>query len=287
MINYNIRLNIKMSYPPYNDLLFEIYHYIPRESIPLINKVSRRSYIINIRILRYISYINRIKQYANMLSVGLYYTCKYRDVIAVKQLLHICKSTGDNIDSGLHGASAGNNLRLFKIMIKNGANIINVNDSFVEGCDNNSIKCVTYIIKKYRKYINGNYPIIGFRNACLNGNINIVKLLIKYNILYLDIESLNAGLRCSTTSRKIKIMKYLIKLGACDWNGALSRSCSSLSDNRKIIRYFIKHGATDFNTGLYMACGTNVKHEKLMIKMGATNCIYCCKSISEHSSVRD
>jgi len=31
----------------YNDLLFEIYHYIPRSHIPLLNKSSKRMQVIN------------------------------------------------------------------------------------------------------------------------------------------------------------------------------------------------------------------------------------------------
>ena len=38
----------------YNDLLFEIYHYIPKSHIQLLNKSSKRLQIINGRIERYI-----------------------------------------------------------------------------------------------------------------------------------------------------------------------------------------------------------------------------------------
>jgi hypothetical protein len=50
MINYNTILNMY----PYNDLLFEIYHYIPKLLSPLLNKVSKRYQIIYDRIKRYV-----------------------------------------------------------------------------------------------------------------------------------------------------------------------------------------------------------------------------------------
>jgi hypothetical protein len=249
-----------MSYPPYNDLLFEIYHYIPKSNIQLLNKSSKRLRIIDGRIKRYV-YHKQYKQFDDP-DEGLYKGCKTGDMNLVLQMI---ERGADNWNSGLEYACRGKgismpncpldlgNMQIVKLMIKKGAN---------------------------------NWDS-GLANACQSGHMKIVELMIKKGA-----NNWNWGLENACEGGNMKIIKLMIKRGANDWDWGLRGACQG--GNMKIIKFMIKKGANDWDYGLYGACQGkgismpncpldlgHMKIVKLMIKRGATQC-YCNRSMQEH-----
>jgi hypothetical protein len=97
----------------YNDLLFEIYHYIPKYHIPLLNKVCKRLEIIDGRIKRYVYR----KRYDN-LDEGLYDACFNGNMKFVRLMI---KRGANYWDAGLYGACFNGHMKIVKLMIKRGA----------------------------------------------------------------------------------------------------------------------------------------------------------------------
>jgi ankyrin repeat protein len=191
----------------YNDLLFEIYHYIPRDKIKLLNKASRKMYVIRNRIRRYVSqkyFVNRfaISAFGNKYDfINEIEKCGYsKNIISSKTSLCV---------EYIQSASEYGNIKMIKFFFKN--------------CQN------TYMFANYGMY-----------GACNSGNIRLIKYMIKNGA-----NDFNEGLRQACIYKRISTIKLMIKLGANDFNKGLYTAC--YLGNIKIVKLMIKKGATQCN----------------------------------------
>jgi len=249
-----------MYYPPYNDLLFEIYHYITQSNIILLNKASKRMQLIDERIKRFyyfegyrennkinINYILDVSCSANNIKLINWSIKRYNDN----------NQDPDKWNKPFIYACAGGNIKLIKWMIKNGANEYNC--GLVTACIGNHYYIARMMIK------------LGATNlfeprfyAYKTGNIKLINLLN---------DKINEG-RSEYYQYNGKKRIYEILRGACE------------AENIKLAKWSIKNGADDFNTGLFYACHNNHKKlMRLMIKRGATECRHIAcgnRSLKEH-----
>ena len=181
-------------YYPYNDLLFEIYHYIPKSNIPLLNKSSKRMKIINERIKRYVYH----KKYDNM-NGGLYVGCRTSDIGLVKLMI---KRGANDWNVGLYEACLGKGISI-KLIAK-----IN-NWPFLMALPNcpsdlGHMKIVRLMIKK-----GANDWDSGLYGACFSCNMKIVKLMIRRGA-----DDWDWGLANACRFGNMRIVKLMIEKGA-------------------------------------------------------------------------
>jgi len=190
----------------YNDLLFEVYHFISQSNILILNKSSKRLQIIDKRIDKYINQNNddnmNNDNMNNNIDKILYVSCRDNNIYI---LLRLIKRYASNLnyDYGLDGACFGGNLKLAKLMIKLGAN---------------------------------NWDCC-FTSACVNGNIKLVMLMIKNGA-----NNFNHGLKIACGYNNIELVKIMIKYGANNWDSGLSGACRY--NNEDLQSLMIEKGAT-------------------------------------------
>jgi hypothetical protein len=182
----------------YNDLLFEIYHYILHFNLPILNKISKRANIIDKRIKRYVYY----EKY-NDVNECLYEGCKTGDMNLVLQMI---ERGADDWNWGLNGACIGGHMKIIKFMIEKGA--ICWNWGLGGACQGGNMKIVKLMIKKGANDWNW-----GLGSACQYKGISI-KLIAKINNWPFSMALPN----CPLDLGYMKIMKLMIKRGAteCD-----------------------------------------------------------------------
>jgi hypothetical protein len=152
----------------YNDLLFEIYHYIPKSNILLLNKSSKCLHVIDGRIKRYVYH----KQFNN-LDDGLYEGCKTGDMMLVKEIIK--KGTNNRYRNwGLSYACEAGHMKLVKFIIKNGANDWDCGlFSACRGADDWNLRLTDAYLDGI--FINNDKAIVSKRNC----HMKIAKLMIK------------------------------------------------------------------------------------------------------------
>ena len=193
----------------YNDLLFEIYHYIPKFDTQLLNKASKRMRTIDGRIERYVYYQNNIYE-------ELYEACLTGNIHIAKFIININSSfiMNDKYHQQdwnyfLQCACQSSNMNIIKLIIKKGATTWNY--GLYGGCYSGNIKIINLMIKKGANDWN-----VGLLFACSGGHIKIVKLMIKKGANTFDDAFYSA---CRGNNKKI--MKLMIKKGAimtkCNW----------------------------------------------------------------------
>jgi ankyrin repeat protein len=199
----------------YNDLLFEIYHYIPKYDIPLLNKSCKRMQVIDKRIKRYVNH----KKYDHI-NEGLYDGCKTGDIKLVKLMI---KKGANNWNWGLASACKSNNMKIVKLMIKKGAN------DWIWGleyaCQGGHMKIVKLMIKKGADYRKGNRRLTTFDSRT-----------------HEQLKLLNWGLYCACYYGHIRLVKFMIKKSADDLDWGLNRACSN--EHIRIVKFLIKKGAS-------------------------------------------
>jgi hypothetical protein len=184
----------------YNDLLFEIYHYIPRSNILLLNKSSKRLQVINERIERYIYHNNddnlseacesidiqsikkNIRQVAYK-SIGLEYACRCGDIKIVKFMIDNGANGANDFIRGLYGACQGAHIKILKFMIK----------KYIDDWDCNNI------LLKFDWFDNRQRHLL---NTCLYYVCQNYRYLVRDKVIYPDRNS------------RIKILNFLIRNGA-------------------------------------------------------------------------
>ena len=127
----------------YNDLLFEIYHYIPKSNIQLLNKSSKRLRIIDGRIKRYVYH----KQLDDP-DEGLYEGCRTGDMNLVLEMI---ERGADIWNLGLSDACQYGHMKIVKLMIKRGANYWNL--GLGNAYRGGHMKIVKLMIKKRGKFV--------------------------------------------------------------------------------------------------------------------------------------
>jgi hypothetical protein len=178
----------------YNDLLFEIYHYIPKSNILLLNKLSKRLHVIDERIKRYVQYI---KYYGT--DEELFEGCKIGDMNLVLEMI---KKGADDWDWGLANACRSGHMRIAKFMIKKGAD--DWNGGLANACRSGHMRIAKFMIKKGADDWN-----CGLGNACQGKGISI-KLIAKINNWPFSMALPN----CPLDLGNMKIVKFMIKKGA-------------------------------------------------------------------------
>jgi hypothetical protein len=187
-----------MYYPPYNDLLFEIYHYISQSNIILLNKASKRMRLIDRRIERYI-YHNKLYTH------DLFYACATNDLKMINKYIKtyaISNTDPDKWNKPFIKACYGGNMKLVKWTIKKGAN--KWNSGLCSAGYGGHINIMKLMIKKIRI---SNNDLLGF--ACKNDNIMIAKFAIKNGA-----NDWNKGLYYACSYENEELIKLMIRKGA-------------------------------------------------------------------------
>ena len=245
-----------VSFEIYDDLLFEIYQYLPHSRIELINNVCKRNHIIYRRMLPYMIIID-YEKYATtnywdevdmryqklmidnfLLIIKRIHSIKLFKKVYNRYMYKIQKEILDlQFMSGC--------MHIYKYMIRNYKplniySIVDTNEDFI-GClpkwyefayQSNHERLIHYFMNKLlvSDYLNipDNTDII-FEMVCDNGDLKLIKRLIKSNKKYI---SLNYGLSIAcrgiiiydnTGEQKnipnMKLVKFFINRGAtfCEW----------------------------------------------------------------------
>jgi len=246
-----------MSNQLYNDLLFEIYHYIPREPLMLSNKICcRLQMITKERIHRYVYRIN----YRNTKHNPIESAFINNDMLYIRELI---KKKQIDFDIGLKGASNQQNIHMIKTMIKYGATCFNY--VLTASCIKGNMKLVKYSIKK-----NADDWRNGLLNACIGNNKRIIKLMmIKLNHHHIS------GFMGACMSGSVNLVKFIMRKDnnyyLDDLDGGLYIACNL--NNKKL-------NDKNFFKNVIHTNYTNII--KLLIKKGAMSCENCHKSMSEH-----
>jgi hypothetical protein len=227
----------------YNDLLFEIYHYIPQTELSCLNKTCKKLIGINERIQRYVYHIrypHRIKtkyieKYGDRDNMFLVMSCKYGDV---KRISEIIKRGANCWDRCLYQLCISDpiNIKLIKLIIR---------ISKIDPTTYHAIyKCIAYTLSK--------------------GDIKVAKYFMKYvdknlldwrHIFYsickrLNVNSLGYSKYKANISKYKHIMKYCmkhlitIKDKPISWRSLLASAC--YSGNREYVSYIIEKGGDNF-----------------------------------------
>jgi ankyrin repeat protein len=185
--------------PVYNDLLFEIYHFIRKDEIARLNKASRRMHMIWSRIRRYI-YIYRFSSDSRYVDM-LYDICRYGEYSDIKKLVkenrHILY-----LRFGFDGLFVrrldDKHNHILKLLIKN---IDDKNGYFID--------------HNYEYYIN--YVL---HYSSMNENIKYIRYMLKLG------GDINCGFNAACYTNNIKMMRFLRKNGAT--------KCSNLNCHQPI-----------------------------------------------------
>jgi ankyrin repeat protein len=248
----------------YNDLLFEVYHFISQNNLLILNKTSQRLCIIYNRIKRYVYH-----DFDNPFKTG--------DVILIKHTIDLDKYKNAFYDwrSEFYSSCEQRNVKIVKLMMeKINMNIDILHTELYYAC---RAHCINIIKMLIRKGVN-NWES-GLAGSSNTGNIKLVKMFMRKGKIY----NWNAGLRGACTSGNLKLIKLMIKNGGDDWNGGLLNACYGNNNSVAVAKLMIKKGSYCLSDSLSIACKENkTKLIKLLIKKRAKYCNNCDKSIEEH-----
>lgn len=140
-----------------------------------------------------------------------------------------------NFNNGMAKAAFGGNLKVFRFLVKKGANCWN--DAFIEACRGGQLEMVKYMLNK-TPFPNHLHITIGIKRALENKYDHISEYLLKTHLKY--ISNIDGVLESSAEYGNLKIARLSIEHGARDWNQALIEACRK--ENIEMVKFLIEMG---------------------------------------------